>query len=97
MLPELDPLLHQQLRLKVMSLLMSVESAEFNFLLKETEATRGNLSVQIKKLEKAGYLTVNKSFRDNYPLTTCATTAKGRKAFEQYVDALELYFKPGKQ
>jgi len=97
MFPELDPLLHQQLRLQIMSLLMTVETAEFNFLLKETGATRGNLSVQIKKLEKAGYLSVNKSFRDNYPLTTCATTAKGQDAFEKYVEALERYFKPKKE
>ena len=94
MLPSLDTMLHQQLRLQIMSLLMSVESAEFNFLLEQTGATKGNLSVQIKKLEKADYLSVNKSFRNNYPLTTCSTTKKGREAFENYVEALEKYFKP---
>ena len=94
MLPELDTLLHQQVRLQIMSLLMSVESAEFNFLLEQTGATKGNLSVQIKKLEKAGYLSVNKSFRNNYPLTTCKATQKGNNAFEKYVEALEKYFKP---
>ena len=71
MFEELDPLLHSQLRLAIMSVLISVESAEFNHLLDRTGATRGNLSVQIAKLAEAGYLTVEKSFRKNYPLTTC--------------------------
>lgn len=96
MFKELDPLLHQQLRLQIMTLLMNVETAEFNYLLKETGATRGNLSVQIKKLQEANYLTVKKSFRDNYPLTTCAIADKGREAFTNYVTALESYFSKGK-
>lgn len=87
----LDPLLHNELRLKIISLLIGVESAEFNFLLKETEATRGNLSVQIKKLDEAGYITVKKSFKGNYPLTTCKIAAKGIKAFEEYVKAISGY------
>jgi DNA-binding MarR family transcriptional regulator len=93
MFQELDPLLHQQLRLQIMTLLMNVESAEFNYLLDQTGATRGNISVQIQKLKDAEYLNVAKSFRDNYPLTTCAITPKGQKAFEDYVLALESYFK----
>ena len=93
MFKELDPLLHQQLRLQIMTVLMNVESAEFNYLLEQTGATRGNLSVQIKKLQEATYVTVKKSFRDNYPLTTCAITKKGRDAFTGYVEALESYFK----
>ncbi len=93
MFQELDPLLHQQLRLQIMTLLMNVESAEFNYLLDQTGATRGNISVQIQKLKDAEYLNVTKSFRDNYPLTTCAITPTGRKAFEDYVLALESYFK----
>ena len=92
MFKDLDPLLHQQLRLQIITLLMDVETAEFNYLLKETGATRGNLSVQIKKLQEANYLTVTKSFRDNYPLTTCAATKQGREAFAAYVEALESYF-----
>jgi DNA-binding MarR family transcriptional regulator len=92
MFKDLDPLLHQQLRLQIMTLLMNVETAEFNYLLKETGATRGNLSVQIKKLQEANYLTVSKTFRNNYPLTTCARTDKGREAFTNYVEALEGYF-----
>ncbi len=91
MFQELDPLLHQQLRLQIITLLMSVESAEFNFVLAETKATRGNISVQIKKLEAANYIEVKKSFRDNYPLTTYAITEKGKLAFEKYVETLEAY------
>ena len=74
-----------------MSLLISLESAEFTFLKDKTEATAGNLSVQIDKLEKAGYITVEKSFRDKRPLTTCKITQKGVGAFEQYVDNLKNY------
>jgi len=88
---DLDPLLHNQLRLSIMSLLISVESAEFNFLLEKTGATRGNLSVQINKLKEAGYIEVKKSFRNNYPLTTCKITSEGIMAFEKYVDALSGY------
>ncbi len=93
MFEELDPILHSQLRLAVMSVLISVESAEFNFLLEQTGASNGNLSVQITKLSEAGYLTVNKSFRKNYPLTTCRITPKGVAAFEKYVKALQGYLK----
>jgi hypothetical protein len=91
MFEELDPLLHSQLRLAIMSVLISVESAEFNFLLEKTGATRGNLSVQISNLGDAGYLAVDKSFRKNYPLTTCRITPKGVEAFEKYVKALQGY------
>lgn len=93
MFEELDPLLHSQLRLSVMSLLIGVESAEFNFLLDKTGATKGNLSVQLTKLSEAGYLEVNKSFRKNYPLTTCRITPKGIEAFEKYVKALQGYLR----
>lgn len=91
---ELDPLLHQQLRLSVVSLLMSVKEAEFTYLREKTGATAGNLSVQINKLAEAGYIEVKKSFRDNYPLTTCSIANKGRQAFEKYVQALQEYLKP---
>ncbi|MEQ8881648.1 MAG: transcriptional regulator [Cyclobacteriaceae bacterium] len=66
----LDPLLHSQLRLAIMSLLLSVKSAEFTFIKEKTEATAGNLSVQLDKLSKAGYIEIEKSFRDKKPLTT---------------------------
>ena len=91
MFRELDPLLHSQLRLSIMSLLIGVKSATFSFLLEKTGATRGNISVQLKKLEEAGYITIDKSFQDNYPLTTCRITRKGVEAFERYVDALKDY------
>jgi DNA-binding transcriptional ArsR family regulator len=93
MFKPLDPLLHNQLRLAVVSLLINVNSAEFKFLLENTGATRGNLSVQITKLKEAGYISVKKSFRDNYPLTTCKITPKGVKAFEDYVTGIESYIK----
>ena len=87
----LDPVLHNQLRLAVMSLLMVVEAADFNYLLEKTGATRGNLSVQITKLKDAGYITVKKSFKDNYPNTVCSMAPKGLTAFEQYVKAIKDY------
>jgi DNA-binding MarR family transcriptional regulator len=93
---ELDPLLHNQLRLAVMSLLMTVESAEFNWLLEQTQSTPGNLSVQLSKLQAADYITVIKSFRDKKPLTTCEVTRNGILAFESYVQKLESYLKPKK-
>ena len=91
MLKELDPLLHSQLRLGVMSLLMSLESAEFTYLKEKTNSTAGNLSVQIDKLSTAGYISVEKSFRGKKPLTTCRVTKKGIKAFEEYVNILKTY------
>jgi DNA-binding MarR family transcriptional regulator len=83
MFKDLDPLLHSQLRLAVMSLLVSVEEAEFTYIKEKTGATAGNLSVQIDKLKQAGYIEVNKSFKNNYPLTVCKVTKKGMAAFEQ--------------
>lgn len=93
MFKDLDSLLHNQLRLSIISLLMNVESAEFNFLLEQTKATRGNVSVQINKLKEAGYIEVIKSFRGNYPLTTCKITKTGLSAFEKYVEAISGYLK----
>jgi DNA-binding transcriptional ArsR family regulator len=74
-----------------MSLLINIESAEFSWLLEQTEATRGNLSVQISKLKDAGYIKVKKTFRNNYPLTSCSITRKGVNAFEKYVEAIKGY------
>ena len=91
MFRDLDPILHSQLRLAVMSLLISVKEAEFTYLKEKTEATAGNLSVQIQKLKDAGYIEVIKSFKDNYPQTTCKITQQGVKAFEKYVAALQTY------
>jgi Bacterial regulatory protein, arsR family. len=92
---ELDPILHAPLRLAVMSLLLSVKEAEFTFIKEKTNATAGNLSVQISKLKDAGYIDVTKQFRDNYPLTICKITPKGLEAFENYVKALQSYMKVG--
>ena len=74
-----------------MSLLISVKEAEFIFLKEKTNATAGNLSVQIQKLKDAGYIDVVKQFKDNYPQTICKVTSKGIDAFEQYVKALNGY------
>ncbi len=87
----LDPILHSQLRLAVISLLIGVEEAEFTYLKEKTGATAGNLSVQINKLKEAGYIEVQKSFKDNYPLTQCKITRQGVNAFEAYVHALKTY------
>ena len=93
MLRELDPLLHSQLRLAVMSILMSVESADFVYLREQTDSTAGNLSVQLDKLESAGYIEVEKSFAGKRPKTTCRVTDRGRQAFEKYVEAIKSYLK----
>ncbi len=90
-LKDLDPLLHSQLRLGVMSILMSVESAEFIFLKEKTNSTAGNLSVQLDKLSEAGYITIEKSFKGKRPLTTCRITKQGLEAFEDYVNTLKQY------
>jgi DNA-binding transcriptional ArsR family regulator len=88
---ELDPILHSQLRLAVMSLLIGVKEAEFTFLKEKTNATAGNLSVQIQKLKDAGYIEVQKQFKENYPQTICRITPIGVDAFETYVKALQSY------
>ena len=93
MLRELDPLLHSQLRLAVMSILMSVESADFVYLREQTDSTAGNLSVQLDKLVAAGYIEVEKSFAGKRPKTTCRVTDLGRQAFEAYVEAIKSYLK----
>ena len=91
MFKELDPILHSQLRLAVMSLLISVKEAGFTFLREKTNATAGNLSVQIQKLKDAGYIDVAKQFKDNYPQTICKITKQGISAFEKYVTDLQSY------
>lgn len=91
---QLDPLLHSQLRLAVMSLLISVESADFVYIKEQTESTAGNLSVQIDKLSSAGYIEVTKQFEGKKPKTTCKITSKGITAFETYVKTIQQYLKP---
>lgn len=93
MFKELDPILHSQLRLAVMSLLIGVKEADFTFIREKTNATAGNLSVQVQKLKDVGYIDVVKQFKDNYPQTTCKITPEGILAFEAYVKALQEYLK----
>lgn len=92
MLKELNPLLHSQLRLSIMSLLLSVEEAEFVYLKEKTQATAGNLSVQLDKLNEAGYISIEKSFVGKKPRTVCRLTSVGRDAMTEYVEALKSYF-----
>jgi DNA-binding MarR family transcriptional regulator len=92
----LDPLLHSQLRLAIISLLMGVELAEFTYLKDKTEATAGNLSIQITKLKEAGYIEVTKKFNNNYPQTLCSITKLGRQKFAEYIQDLKDYLNPEK-
>jgi len=88
---DLDPILHSQLRLAIVSLLMREKEAEFTVLKDRTQSTAGNLSVQINKLKEAGYIDVVKDFKDNYPHTICKITVSGSNAFDQYVKSLQTY------
>ncbi len=88
---ELDVLLHSQLRLAVMSILVSVESADFVYIKQQTEATAGNLSVQLEKLQSAGYISIEKGYKGKKPCTTCRITPQGVEAFSNYVEALKTY------
>ena len=92
MLKELNPLLHSQHRLAVMSILLSAEEAEFVYLKEKTQATAGNLSIQLDKLSEAGYIEIEKSFAGKKPRTVCRMTLKGREAMAEYVEALKSYF-----
>lgn len=87
----LDPILHSQLRLAIISILMGLESAEFVYLKEQTAASAGNLSLQLDKLKEAKYISIKKSFKNNYPVTICAITKTGMKAFEKYVSDLKAY------
>ena len=96
MFNDLDPILHSQLRLSIISILMTVEEANFTFIKETTKAAAGNISIQIKKLQDAGYINVKKTFKDNYPNTTVSITNKGIAAFEEYVNNLKKYINPQK-
>ncbi len=91
---ELNPIIHSQLRLSVLSILMSVEEADFMYIKQKTDATMGNLSVQITKLEEAGYISVEKTFQGRRPRTVCRMTDAGREAFMEYVETLKEYVSP---
>lgn len=96
MFPKLDPLLHSELRLAVMSVLAGVDEADFSYLKKQTGATSGNLSVQIDKLTTAGYISVEKGYKGKMPCTTCRMTPAGMEAFKGYVTALQEYLSASK-
>ena len=93
MYKDLDPLLHSQLRLAIVSLLMNYEEANFIFIREKTNATDGNLSVQLSRLKEGGYIDVKRKIRNNFPETICRMTPKGIKAFEQYVRDINSYLK----
>jgi DNA-binding MarR family transcriptional regulator len=88
---DLDPILHSQLRLSIVSLLVGLEEAEFVYLREKTNTSAGNLSLQLDKLQKAGYVSIKKGFKGKYPVTTCKLTSKGLKAFERYVTTIKSY------
>lgn len=94
MYKDLDPLIHSQLRLAIISILVVSEKVEFTFLKEETKAAAGNISIQIKKLQDAGYVKIEKSFKNNYPNTMISITKKGIEAFENYVNNLNKYINP---
>ncbi len=96
MYKDLDPILHSQLRLSIVSTLISLKGTSFSQIKDITGATSGNISVQIKKLQEAGYIKVEKTFKNNYPNTTLSITRKGIEAFETYVNNLKKYINPGK-
>ncbi len=91
---DLDPLLHSQLRLAIISMLVASKKVEFTHIVEETKAAAGNISIQIKKLQEAEYIDVEKTFKNNYPKTLLSITDKGVKAFESYVNNLKRYLNP---
>ena len=93
MFKDLNPLLHSQLRLAIISFLVSNGSSDFNQIKEITKATSGNISVQLKKLEKANYLNITKGFLNNYQHTSIEITQTGVKAFEEYVKIMKQYLK----
>ena len=93
MFKKLDPLLHSELRLAVISVLVNLEEADFVYLREATGATAGNLSVQLDKLSEAGYISVEKTFEGKKPRTVCRITSVGLNAFDSYVDAIKSYLK----
>ena len=91
----LDPLLHSPLRLAIVSLLIGLEEAEFVYLKEKTNASAGNLSLQIDKLHSAGYIQVTEGFKGKYPVTICKITPLGMNSFEEYVSAIKTYINTG--
>jgi len=94
MYTDLDPIIHSQLRLAILSMLVTSGKVEFTHIKEETKAAAGNISIQIKKLQEAGYINVEKTFKNNYPKTMLSMTDKGVKAFESYLNNLKKYINP---
>ncbi|HXD77430.1 MAG TPA: transcriptional regulator [Puia sp.] len=88
---ELDPVLSTPVRLAIVSALVKLKQADFSYLMEVTATTQGNMSHQLKRLQAEGYVEVIKTFKGSYPHTICKLTPKGRKAFEQYVEAIKKY------
>ena len=97
MFKELDPLLHSQVRLAIMSILISVKTADFSYLLENIKTTKGNLSFQLNKLKEAKYIKIIKSFKGNYPHTNCKITETGIGKYEIYINSISDYFKEFKK
>ncbi len=97
MFEDLDPLLHSQLRLAIISILIRSGEAEFTAIRDETGSTAGNLSVQVNKLKDAGYIEVEKKFKGNYPQTICRITKTGIERFNTYVETLRSYIEKPNQ
>ncbi len=93
MYEKLDSVLNQQVRLAIISILIKVHFADFNFLKENTNTTQGNLSHQLKKLKETGYIEIEKKFANNYPKTICRITNKGKSAFKKYVEQMKFYLK----
>lgn len=94
MYKDLDPLLHSQLRLAIVSMLVNSKKVEFTYIKEQTKAASGNISIQLKKLQEAGYIEIEKTFKNNYPKTMLSITDIGVKAFEDYVNDLKKYISP---
>jgi len=89
----IDKLLFNPIRLKIISTLINVNKCDFNYLKMVTESTQGNLSIQLKKLKENDYINIEKSFKNNYPQTTCSITKKGKRKFEEFFEIILTYKK----
>ena len=87
----LDKIFLNQIRLEVMSILLTVDNCNFSFLKEKTNASQGNLSIQLKKLKGVGYIKIEKTFQNNYPKTKCRITSRGKKSFEKFFNTLKAY------
>ena len=87
----LNKIFLNQIRLEVISILLTVDNCNFSFLKEKTNASQGNLSIQLKKLKGVGYIKIEKTFQNNYPKTKCRITSRGKKSFEQFFNTLKTY------